>query len=332
MDLLAHEDMLTRTRSTEGDLMERVLLIWWSASSAENIAFGLATRTWGLKSEPRNVRDGTIDYVLFGRALDGPAGSASVRVSLADWQASSCELTLAQASGGIYTGTAPHWPDESPGNVLYPHRLGFITLGTLAHQPLDAADVITPTTVELMRQVAITSRTSIVDMDVAGLLKQLGVDTEQATGDPILPTRADDDGDASPTNSGAGRTTDVHLRKAVEAYSVRLAKKHMKDLGWSHVEELGKPFDLVCKKADGSEKHVEVKGSTGAAFEVEYTSNEVDHFRRCPFGADLIVVRDIIVDEPSYECSGGTLLHVDSYEAPGADLQVTRYRGRVPGW
>ncbi len=312
--------------------MARVLLIWWSASSAANIEFGVATRTWGLKTEPRHVRDGTVDYVLFGRALDGPSGLGSPRVPLADWQAGTCELTLAQASGDLYVGTAPHWPDESPTDVLYPYRLGFVNLGTLTHQPLDINGVLTPDAVEEMRQVAITSRASVVDIDVSMILAQLGLHTEDATGVPDLPAAPSGEQTGDPANSGAGRTNDPALRKAVEAYSVKLASEHMRALGWTHVKELGKPFDLVCTGLGADEKHVEVKGSTGAGFEVEYTSNEVEHFRSCPFGADLIVVRDIIVEKPSYACSGGTLLHIESYQAPTSDLQVTRYRGRVSGW
>lgn len=109
----------------------------------------------------------------------------------------------------------------------------------------------------------------------------------------------------------------------------------MKDKhGWPEVEPLGKPYDLVCRKPSGAEKHVEVKGTSGAGADVEYTPKEVLHFRSCPHGADLIVVRDIVVDRSQrpYVATGGELLHVEDYRAPAEDLQATGWLGRVSGW
>lgn len=103
----------------------------------------------------------------------------------------------------------------------------------------------------------------------------------------------------------------------------------MVSLGWQ-VKPLGKPYDLVCTKADGSEKHVEVKGSTGAATVVNYTPKEVRHCRTCPFGADLIVVSDIVVDRDTHRTYGGRLHHVENYQAPPEDLQAASWAGRVP--
>ncbi len=107
----------------------------------------------------------------------------------------------------------------------------------------------------------------------------------------------------------------------------------MKSLGWNDIKPLGKPFDLVCRKQGGSEeKHVEVKGMTGAGASVEYTTNEVRHFRMCPAGADLIVVHDIVINTSTmpYTTSEGLLLHVVNYRAPKEDLQASRYLGRAP--
>jgi hypothetical protein len=89
----------------------------------------------------------------------------------------------------------------------------------------------------------------------------------------------------------------------------------------------------VCRKYSGTvEKHVEVKGTTGAGASVPYTPNEVRHFRACPYGGDLIVVHDIVVDTTTtqYMTSGGVLVHVENYQAPKEDLQATAYVGRVP--
>jgi hypothetical protein len=131
--------------------------------------------------------------------------------------------------------------------------------------------------------------------------------------------------------AGPGRSSDPKLRLAVEQHAVRLAKRHMREQGWTQIEELGKPFDLVCRRGS-EEKHVEVKGTTGAGGAVTYTRNEVAHFRACPHGADLIVVREIAVDrrQVPYATSGGTLLHVENYLAPDGDLSPLSFEGRVP--
>lgn len=75
-------------------------------------------------------------------------------------------------------------------------------------------------------------------------------------------------------------------------------------------------------RADAAEKHVEVKGTAGAGASVEYTTNEVRHFRMCPAGADLIVVHDIVIDTSvtPYSASEGVLVHVVNYSAPKQDL------------
>jgi hypothetical protein len=77
-----------------------------------------------------------------------------------------------------------------------------------------------------------------------------------------------------------------------------------------------------------------VKGTTGAGADVMFTPNEVHHFRNCPHGADLVVVRDIQVDRSSmpYGVAGGEVLRVPNYVAPAQDLQASGWIGRVSGW
>ena len=166
----------------------------------------------------------------------------------------------------------------------------------------------------------------------------MGITLSPATGRPNLVgtnVATDDQGGVDHdinAFTGPGRTSDPDLRDAVEQHAVRLATEHMRDRhGWPQIKPLGKPYDLVCLRPDG-EKHVEVKGTTGAGGTVEYSSNEVDHFRKCALGADLIVVREIRVDRTTqpYTTSGGDLHHVENYTAPPEDLQPTRYNGRVP--
>lgn len=52
------------------------------------------------------------------------------------------------------------------------------------------------------------------------------------------------------------------------------------------VKKLGKPYDLRCTRGT-EERHVEVKGTTGAATSVELTINEVLHARDQGHGATV---------------------------------------------
>ncbi len=133
---------------------------------------------------------------------------------------------------------------------------------------------------------------------------------------------------------GGGRSYDPEFNRAVEQRAAAVAEEYMREQGWTDIKHLGKPYDLDCSKPSGQEKHVQVKGTTGAGADVEYTPNEIKHFRTCPHGADPIVVRDIIVDRSTtpYTTSGGQLRHVENYTAPPEHLQATGWLGRVPGW
>ncbi|WP_437081385.1 protein NO VEIN domain-containing protein [Streptomyces sp. enrichment culture] len=80
-------------------------------------------------------------------------------------------------------------------------------------------------------------------------------------------------GTAGPT-PGAGYISNPKKRKAIEEHAEQLATAHYEGQGWT-VEKLGKPYDLHCTRGT-DERHVEVKGTTGAATSVELT-NEVLH-------------------------------------------------------
>jgi hypothetical protein len=175
----------------------------------------------------------------------------------------------------------------------------------------------------------------VVEADESTLLSLVGVapvDGIPNLSSSIAVDSREENGKAS-AGASAPHTSDPQHRLVVEQYAVAMATAHMKMLGWDDVAPLGKPYDLICRKAaSDEEKHVEVKGTTGAGGAVEYTPNEVRHFRTCPHGADLIVVRDIVLDKTleTYKASGGKLSHFRNYKAPSEDLQPTRYQGRVP--
>ena len=137
-----------------------------------------------------------------------------------------------------------------------------------------------------------------MECDLAQLLSLIGVSDSLPVPDLSNTVGVPGNLDDAPHSRASKwhRTNDPELRRAVENQAVQLATKHMKALGWNDVTPLGKPFDLVCRQSGSDvEKHVEVKGTTGAGSTVEYTPNEVRHFRTCPAGADLIVVSDISV-------------------------------------
>lgn len=310
----------------------RVMLIWSAKGhrGSENLRLGLETGTWGFKDDPRPI--GPIDYVLFGRNHSG----GGPRQGTATWAGGTADLILGEATAPLFTGHAPLWPDEvAQGALIYPYRLGFTPLAEAPSARLGQRGGLGSAVTESLRLAGTSNRPVVVSTTrtqlqqlfslgptAGGQRVNLGVSTASA--------RIVRRGSTSGTG-GPGRSNDPAWRSAVEQHAVRMAKEHMRALGWTRIVDLGKPFDLVCHKADGTEKHVEVKGTSTAGAAVEFTVNEVDHFHDCPHGADLIVVRDIAVDTTTtpYTTSGGDLLHLPNYLAPSQDLAPTRWSARI---
>ncbi|CAL9624223.1 hypothetical protein SUDANB6_05933 [Streptomyces sp. enrichment culture] len=69
------------------------------------------------------------------------------------------------------------------------------------------------------------------------------------------------------------------------------------------VEKLGKPYDLRCTRGT-EERHVEVKGTTGAATSVELTINEVLHARDKDDTVDLYVAISRFCDSSVRDSDG----------------------------
>ena len=334
-------DILTLRHPREGN--EHVARTWcvWSSNSPTgkgNLEFGLDTNTWGFRNRPEQADPTEGDYLIFGMQHS----QGNVRVSAQNWQRGTANLIVAQVTADLFQGRAPHWPDEIDQQaVIYPYRFGFIALGQLASQDLSGNAALPAAVSEGLRLCATGNRPVLVHVDLTQIIEATGATPPPPSDKTDLSGTA---GRIAAPASGArtgtgsnrqGRSSDPKLTKAVEEHAEALAIRHMQTLGWapSEITKLGKPFDLVCANAT-TEKHVEVKGTTGAGGEVEYTPNEVNHFRTCPHGADLIVVRDITVDRTTdpYTASGGTLLHAENYRAPQADLQAVRWLGRVTGW
>lgn len=97
-----------------------------------------------------------------------------------------------------------------------------------------------------------------------------------------------------------GYMSDAAKRVALEKHAVARAVDHYRSEGASHIEERGKPFDLLVV-LNGVERHVEVKGSVGIGVEhVQLTQGEVDHANRHQ-PTDLFVVDEI---QASYAADG----------------------------
>lgn len=311
----------------------QVLVVWAGQSVRTNFDHGIRTQTWGF---PKRVpaHDSSFDYLLFGYR---PAGQGGPRQQPEPWTRGTTSLVLAQRNGDFYTGHAPHWPDELKASaVRYPIRVGMTPIATVDLVPLAPTGPLGSLGEEL--RLAGTSGERVASVDHSTLMELMGVASGTDTRPDLSRTpgavETSEDRSTPRTSARAGRSSDPEFNSAVERHAVDVATHYLSSqFGWS-IRELGKPYDLVCTTPDGRERHVEVKGTTGAGAEVEYTPNEVRHFRNCPYGADLVVVRDIHVDrsETPYRTSGGRLLHVPNYKAPAEDLQATGWLGRVEGW
>lgn len=310
--------------------MARTLLIWSGKdkNARRNLAFGLRTNTWGLKTAP--VLPGPLpEFVIFGSDFS----LGNVRASTQKWSAGTARLIVCEINVPHFMGSAPHWQDEHDvGAVLYPWRFGFSLIGEIAVAELSAVGPLGRSGASQLRLAAITSQPTVAVVDDG--LVSLDTDAPRA---PVLAAdtlaEADDTGGRNaPASASQGRSNNAELNKVIEEYAVHLATRHMQSLGYPDVKELGKPYDLVCRTSDGSEKHVEVKGTTGAGAEVLLTPNEVLHFRCCPLGAALVVVSDIAIRSgpTGYVASKGNLHFVDAYRAPEADLRPVSWQARVP--
>ncbi|MEU7833671.1 DUF3883 domain-containing protein [Nonomuraea sp. NPDC049129] len=306
-----------------------------TAAGQDNLAFGLETRSWGFPSRIEDYAGITTDFVILGTG-------ARPRVNLEVWLRDAIDLYVCQAVGNIYEGTAPHWPDEvDDQRVKYPTRFGIEPLARLANVPLGPRGPLPEAASDAIRRSGVDRGFGKpVRFDPDKLFKLMGVTPMLASADsalivplsqtrPVsLPARSKPSRSAR-RGTGAGRQIDPRKRVAIERHAVELAIEHYEQAGWT-AEEVGKPYDLRLTKP-GGERHVEVKGTTGAPTSVELTVNEVQHAREFP-AVDLFVVSDITVAgaTPDFTTSGGTVTLVPDWEPAEEDLRPTRFEYRIP--
>lgn len=88
--------------------------------------------------------------------------------------------------------------------------------------------------------------------------------------------------------SGQGFKLDQEMKEAIEDHAVDLARIHFSELGATEIVGDRKTWDLECL-VDGSEKHVEVKGTSTEGAQIFLTQNQVDHYRTYPDVALFLV-------------------------------------------
>ncbi len=148
-----------------------------------------------------------------------------------------------------------------------------------------------------------------------------------AIGPAVAPTKG-----RSAKRRGSGYIADSAVRSAIEWRAVNLAVEAYETDGYT-VTYTGssKPFDLVAKKA-GEERRIEVKGSSGAAAQVELTIGEVRNSRDWS-ATDLYVVDGIRwwrEADGAVKVDGGDVRWWKDWTAEEDRLVPIRYRYELP--
>ncbi|WP_326807847.1 EVE domain-containing protein [Streptomyces sp. NBC_01775] len=127
--------------------------------------------------------------------------------------------------------------------------------------------------------------------------------------------------------SGYGRQHDAKQRKAVERYAMDLVLNHYSSRGYQ-IEDVGdhSPWDITVRR-DGTESHIEVKGSTTSREAIDLTEGEVRHAEGVP--TCLIVIDQIEVDD-DLRCGGGRWRTWADWLPKREELVATAYRYPLP--
>ncbi|WP_406303812.1 EVE domain-containing protein [Streptomyces sp. NBC_00885] len=128
-------------------------------------------------------------------------------------------------------------------------------------------------------------------------------------------------------STGYGRQRDANRRQAVERYAMDLVLSHYRSLGYE-VEDVGdhSPWDVTARK-NGTEVHVEVKGSTTTREAIDLTEGEVRHAEGIP---TCLVVIDQIELGDDLHCHGGRWRTWNDWAPAREELVATAYRYPLP--
>lgn len=129
--------------------------------------------------------------------------------------------------------------------------------------------------------------------------------------------------DAIRHSQGQGFNRDSRERRAIEDYSMRMAKNYFETLGYAVTDvSKKKAFDLLCRKAK-EEIHVEVKGTSTDGSAVILTPNEVKHARKAKEKKSLYVLHSIRLNRG--KASGGHAKVISPWQIEEKDLRPTGY-------
>lgn len=135
-------------------------------------------------------------------------------------------------------------------------------------------------------------------------------------------------------DEGGGILSSVEERLVIERYAMESAICHYIAYEWV-VEDVSRrePFDLRCIHPDGTEIHVEVKGTKTNGTKIRLTSGEVEHAReRGSTGMDLIIVANIqVIGAPgSLKATGGTIKLYDVWDVDSCTLRAIQFECAIP--
>lgn len=128
-------------------------------------------------------------------------------------------------------------------------------------------------------------------------------------------------------STGYGRQRDARRRQAVERHAMGLVLNHFRSQGYE-VEDVGDhaPWDITARR-EGSEMHVEVKGSTTTREAIDLTEGEVRHAEGVP---TCLVVIDQIELGDDLDCHGGRWRTWYDWVPAREELVATSYRYPLP--
>ena len=204
-------------------MSEDILAVWSSSNvnGVRNFEYGIETQTWGFK-EFRSDYTRAIRWILFGYSHS----NGSPRMLEDHWRRGIADVVLCEVSGGLYTGHAPHWPDEvEMSRVIYPYRFGATIVGSAAGVSFDASGPLGPEGNKALRLSGAGNCGVYFRRDLKDLCATMQAPARVSSFPPARGTRA-----------APGTSQDPALNTALERHAVRMATGHYYENGWDEVE------------------------------------------------------------------------------------------------